>query len=61
MDKVLIIIVAVVTAVALSWLPVYFLWNWLMPSIFDIREVTVFEALGLVILVQTLFPKSNNS
>lgn len=41
-------------------IPVYFLWNWLVPSIFSLREITFVEALGLSLLFSFLF-KSHNS
>jgi hypothetical protein len=34
---------------------VMFLWNWLMPSIFSIRAINFWEALGLFILSRALF------
>ena len=36
--------------VAIAILPTYLLWNWLMPSIFHIQEVTFCEAGGLLLL-----------
>ena len=35
--------------------PTMWLWNWLMTSIFNLREINFFEALGLVALSQFLF------
>lgn len=40
-------------------LPMYFLWNWLMTSIFGLKHITLTEAFGLVIFVNLIF-KSNN-
>ena len=31
------------------------LWNWLMPSLFGVREVTFWQALGLLTLCRILF------
>jgi len=31
------------------------LWNWLMPSIFGLRQLTFWEALGLLFLCRILF------
>jgi hypothetical protein len=31
------------------------LWNWLMPEIFDLRRITLWEALGLLALSRILF------
>jgi len=36
-------------------LPVMWLWNWLMPVIFGLGEITFFQALGLMILCSLLF------
>lgn len=33
----------------------YILWNWLMPSIFNLREITFYEALGLNFLAKMFF------
>jgi len=51
----LIIIVSLVYA-----LPVMWLWDWLMPTIFGLKEITVFQAWGLSALCGMLF-KSNTS
>src|SRR3990170_5915460 len=34
---------------------VQFLWNWLLPSLFDWREVSFWEALGILALCRILF------
>ena len=31
------------------------LWNWLMPSLFDVREITFVESIGLTALAKLLF------
>jgi hypothetical protein len=41
-------------------LPVMWLWDWLMPTIFGLKEITVFQAWGLSALCGLLF-KSNTS
>lgn len=54
-----VIVLLTVLAIALIMsLPLYWLWNWLMPSIFSLREITWAEALGLMILSGLVF-KSN--
>lgn len=35
--------------------PVFYLWNWLMPIIFGIKEITIWEALGINLLCSILF------
>lgn len=36
-------------------LPTYFLWNWLMPALFGLKKVTLWQAAGLVVLCWLLF------
>lgn len=43
---------------ALMSLPVMLLWDWLMPAIFGLPEITWFQAWGLLFLCGLLF-KSN--
>ena len=31
------------------------LWNWLLPSLFGVREITFWQALGLLVLCRILF------
>ena len=51
-------IIALVTALVFSLLaafPIMWLWNWLMPVIFNLPTITVWQALGLDILFGLLF------
>ena len=41
-------------------IPVYFLWNWVMPIIFGLTKITFWQAWGLTLLSGFLI-KSNNS
>lgn len=41
-------------------LPVMWLWDWLMPTIFNLKEITLLQAWGLNCLCSLLF-KSNIS
>ena len=41
-------------------LPVMWLWDWLMPTIFGLKEITLFQAWGLSALCGLLF-KDNTS
>ena len=41
-------------------LPVMWLWDWLMPTIFGLKEITLFQAWGLMALCGLLF-KNNTS
>ncbi len=38
--------------------PVYLLWNWLMPSIFGLRQITYLEAWGISLFARLLFEPS---
>lgn len=62
-------IIEAVTAVALAItlmlvlsliyaIPTWLLWNWLVVSIFTIREITLIEAWGLLILCGFLFNRT---
>ncbi len=48
-------IVAIVLFVAIGGEVVKLLWNWLLPSIFGWRQVTFWEAVGLLALCRILF------
>ena len=32
--------------------PAYFLWNWIIPDIFSLPEISLLQTLGLTILIQ---------
>jgi hypothetical protein len=48
-----IVIIAVVGIIAA--IPMYYLWNWLMPELFGLKIITFWQALGLVFLSGLLF------
>ncbi len=41
--------------VALISLPVMWLWNWLMPVIFGLPEIALWQTVGLLFLIRFLF------
>lgn len=41
-------------------MPTYFLWNWLVPSIFGIREITILESWGISFLAGISFKNNIN-
>jgi hypothetical protein len=45
----------------LTGIPIYFLWNWLMPTIFRLPEITFWQALGLSVLCSLLFKNNTSS
>jgi hypothetical protein len=49
------IAILIVGIAALFSLPVWLLWNWLMPSIFGLTKITWFQAWGLLVLCGFLF------
>lgn len=48
-------IVAVALFVAVGGQVVLHLWNWLLPSIFGVRQITFWQAIGLLALCRILF------
>lgn len=42
-------------------IPLYFLWNWLMPALFGLKVITWVQAMGLVFLTSILFKSSSSS
>ncbi|MBW4037795.1 MAG: DUF3106 domain-containing protein [Acidobacteria bacterium] len=53
--KALKVVVIVALALLVFGLVTMRLWNWLMPSIFDLTRITFAQALGLVVLSKILF------
>jgi hypothetical protein len=53
--KVLKVVLFVALAVTVFGWATKELWNWLMPSIFGLRPITFFEAIGLCLLGKILF------
>ena len=42
-------------------LPLYFLWNWLIPPIFNLPEITMLQSFGLMLLSNLLFKSFNTN
>jgi hypothetical protein len=57
-DGILALIGILALVVILLGLPLQLLWNWLMPSIFGLKYITFWEAVGLNTIASILF-KSN--
>lgn len=57
---VLAVLLGVVIAVLMA-LPVMWLWNYVMPYLFSLREIDFPHAMGLVFLCQSLFKFSNST
>ena len=56
----LVIALAVVASIVLC-LPIKWLWNWLVPELFNGPKVSLMQAWGLVLLLQLLMPKVSGS
>ena len=59
------VLVALIAMIIITT-PIYFLWNWLVTSIFGLRELSLIETFGLIVLIKLLFgnnptEKANNS
>lgn len=57
---VLLTIILVGFIAILEGIPVYFIWNWLMPEIFGLTKITFTQAVGIAFLCRLLF-SSNSS
>ena len=52
---VLFVILLVVAIIALEVWGIMALWNWLMPMLFGLKEISFWAALGLSLLIDLLF------
>lgn len=62
MEKLSLIFIVIITVILISVicaLPIMWLWNWLMPDIFNFPEITVMQAWGLSFLSCLLFKNTN--
>lgn len=48
-------VLIVLLVVALCVVPLWFLWNWIMPDIFGLKEITLIQSAGLILLCSILF------
>lgn len=53
------LVTAVIAAIAA--IPVYYLWNWLMPAIFGVVKISLPQAIGISCLTGFLFKSSGSS
>lgn len=60
-STVLIIFGAIFLIAILQTIPLWFLWNWLMPEIFSLPTISLWQAFGLSILSSILFKSSNTN
>ncbi len=55
LNDILLVISIVALIIILAGYSVMFLWNWLMPAIFDLPTITFWQSIGLQILFYFLF------
>jgi len=60
LEAILLIVGLIVLAAILLALPLQLLWNWLMPTIFNLPLITFWQALGLNMLAGILFKSNMN-
>ncbi len=51
----------IIGAALIFSLPTMWLWDWLMPTIFGLKTITLWQALGLQLLCGILFKPSKSS
>lgn len=54
-------LVTIVCSAVFCAIPVYFLWNWLMPDLFKLTEITFIQSIGICLLCDVLFNFSMTS
>ncbi len=59
-EQVLALIGLIILAAILFTLPLQLLWNWLMPQLFNLPELTFWQAFGLNMLAGILFRSNIN-
>ena len=52
--------VAFLASVLIAY-PVKWLWNWLLPEIFGLKEISALQAWGLVFLLNLMIPNRNRT
>lgn len=55
------IVGALVVFAIIFTVPVYFLWNWLMPELFGLKSISFWQATGLLLLSGFFFRSSSHS
>lgn len=61
MHNVLYVIGLLMLAIILIGGPLMILWNWLMPPLFNLPEITFWQACGLQLLATILFKQINTT
>lgn len=58
--ELMIVFGVIIVSCLLTFVPVYFLWNWLMPELFGLTKITFLQAFGLSALCSCLFKSSSS-
>jgi Ca2+/H+ antiporter, TMEM165/GDT1 family len=56
---VILVIFGIAIFALLMAIPTFLLWNWLMPTIFGLKEITLWQALGINFLSGIFFKTTN--
>lgn len=59
LNKIAEILTVVIIIVLIISVPVMVLWNWLMPDIFGLPQITFWQAIGISLLTTILFKNSD--
>jgi hypothetical protein len=59
-ESIAVLLGLIAIVIVLLGYPVMLLWNWLMPEIFGLSEITFWQAIGLNVLCTILFRPSIN-
>ena len=60
LESILTLIGVLILVVMLLGMPLQLLWNWLMPSLFGLKYITFWEAVGLNAISSILFKANIN-
>lgn len=60
-EAILTAILIIAVAALILGFPLMWLWNWLMPTIFNLPTITFWQALGLNVLTTILFKSNINN
>lgn len=61
LEAFLIGLVLVAVVAVIFGFPTMWLWNWLMPELFELQTITFWQALGLNVLCSILFKSSKST
>lgn len=56
LELITILVAAVLSSLIMAW-PIQLLWNWIIPDIFGLGEITFFQAFGLKLLLYLMLDR----